>query len=224
MSDLDQVSNKNGKLWVNVASSIHVLEKFTNLDNHLFIRFVGLFPLIRPIVPKKYHALFNAFIDAKKRAVLLKHDCRKPLPFPDDSVDHILCSHFLEHVFPDEMAEILRDFRRALKPGATAHIIVPDLEVSVRKYLDNKKNNEVNAADQFVDETLLSRERRGSLKYRFLEFVGGFGLQHYWVYDRASLVKRLELSGFHVVDENDSPSCQYRLNDGSLHVLAKKPI
>lgn len=54
--------------------------------------------------------MIGAFVAAKQKTVMLKHDCRKKLPVPVISVDHILCSHFLEHVFPEEMELILSVF------------------------------------------------------------------------------------------------------------------
>lgn len=223
MKNIEKLRNKQNAIWLNVASSVHVQDDFINLDNHLFIRFAELYPFLKKMVPRRYHPLFEAYGQAKQKAVLLKHDCRKTLPLPDESVDHILCSHFLEHVFPVEMEIIVADFFRVLKKGATLHVIVPDLALLVRKYLDNQQQGSVTAADQLINDTLLSREQRGTLKYRFFEFIGGFGLQHYWNYDYASLTARLTKAGFEVVGKNDSPSRAYRDGDGSLHVLVRKP-
>jgi predicted SAM-dependent methyltransferase len=220
--NIEKYQNQEQLIWLNVASSIHVLDNFVNLDNHLFIRFIKYYPALKKIIPRKYHSIFEKYCEAKKKAILIKHDCRKPLPFPSESVDHILCSHFLEHVFPVEMDVIIADFYRVLKIGSTLHVVVPDLNLLVTQYLENKKNNVSNAADKFVTDTLLSREQRGSLKYRFLEFTGGYGLQHYWVHDYSSMASKLEKIGFEVVAENNSPSKNYRLNDGSVHILVRK--
>ncbi|MCF6282036.1 MAG: class I SAM-dependent methyltransferase [Candidatus Polarisedimenticolaceae bacterium] len=221
--NIEKLRNEDNQIWLNVASSVHVLEYFVNLDNHLFIRFSKLYPLLKNLIPTKYHAMFEAYVKAGNRAQLIKHDCRKNLPFPTESVDHILCSHFLEHVFPDEMELIVADFYRVLKRGATLHVIVPDLALVAKEYLEKQETGSVTAADKFINDTLLSREQRGTMKYRFLEFIGGFGLQHYWMYDAASLTARLTKIGFEVVQENCSPSKTYRLDDGSLHLLVQKP-
>lgn len=223
LMNIEKFRNPENSIWLNVASSVHVLENFVNLDNHVFLRFTGLYPFLKRVVPGKYHSLFEAYAQARGKAILLKHDCRQTLPFPAESVDHLLCSHFLEHVFPAEMEVIIADFHRVLKSGATLHVIVPDLTLLVNQYLDNQQQGSAGAADKFVNDTLLSREQRGTLRYRFLEFIGGFGLQHYWMYDYASLTARLVKAGFELVDEKDSPSGSYRLNDGSLHVFARKP-
>lgn len=42
--------------------------------------------------------------------------------------DLVYCSHCLEHLYPYEVPAALAEFRRVLKPGGLAVIIVPDLE------------------------------------------------------------------------------------------------
>ncbi|MBW3594212.1 MAG: class I SAM-dependent methyltransferase [Actinobacteria bacterium] len=45
------------------------------------------------------------------------------LPFPDDSVDHVIASEILEHIPQDDTA--IDEITRVLKPGATAGVTVP---------------------------------------------------------------------------------------------------
>jgi hypothetical protein len=63
-------------------------------------------------------------------------DLRKPLPFPDASVDGLYASHILEHLDMREGRRVLRECRRVLKPGGILRIVVPDLENLCRYYLD----------------------------------------------------------------------------------------
>ncbi len=42
--------------------------------------------------------------------------------------DALYCSHVLEHVWPHEVPIALAEFRRVLKPGKPAFIVVPNLE------------------------------------------------------------------------------------------------
>jgi SAM-dependent methyltransferase len=42
--------------------------------------------------------------------------------------DAVYSSHCIEHLYPDEVGEALREFYRATKPGGSAIVIVPDLE------------------------------------------------------------------------------------------------
>lgn len=222
MNSLDRYKNSKGEVWLNVASSVYVLEEFVNLDNHVLLRFASVYPFIKAIFPGKYHALIEQYRAAGAKATLVKHDCRKSLPVVIGSVDHILCSHFLEHVYPIEADDILRDFHRALKDDGTLHVIVPDLMNQILQYLRHTERGMAAAADEFIKETLLAREFKGTLKYRLLEFSGGFGLQHRWMYDRPSMESKLKYAGFEILAVNDTPSKNYRLNDGSVHIVAKK--
>ncbi len=223
MKNIDSYKNSQGKIWLNVASSVYVLDDFVNLDNNIFLHFLALFKRFKKIVPKKYWEIIEQYSEAKEKALLIRKDCRKPLFFPDNSVDHILCSHFLEHVFLVEMEKIIVDFYRVMKNNATLHIIVPDLRAQAELYLKNNNNGELLSADNFVRDTLLSRDSKGSFKYRLLEYLGAFGLQHRWMYDYNSMKKKLEDVGFGIIEENTTPSRLFRLNDNSVHIIAVKP-
>ena len=50
-------------------------------------------------------------------------DLTKPLPFADNSVDHIYLAHVFEHVF--NWPDTLKECHRILKPGGTVFIKVP---------------------------------------------------------------------------------------------------
>jgi predicted SAM-dependent methyltransferase len=220
---MERFQNARGEIWLNVASSFGALEEFVNLDNHIFMRRFWSVPPVPALLPSKYRGMIDAYRKARSSTILLGHDCRKRLPFPDASVDHVLCSHFLEHVHPVEMERIVRDFRRVLRSGATVHLVLPDLALQVSEYVERKRAGDAAAADDFVRRTLLSREARGRLRYRLLEFTGAFGLQHRWMYDRESLAARVAALGFELLSENRTPSRDYRRDDGeSLHVVGRK--
>lgn len=216
---LDKLRNAEGKVWLNVASSAYPLEGFANLDNHILMRVLD-WPFLKQFVPAANRNLLEAYEKAARTATMVRHDCRKPLPLPDASVDHILCSHFLEHVFPDEAAGIIADFRRVLKPGATLHVIVPDIAVMARGYV--ARTGEKTAADEFVRAMMLTKPARGSLRYRLMELSGGFGLQHRWMYDNASMRARVEAAGFTLLSGNETPSAHWRKDDDSVHVVAQR--
>lgn len=68
--------------------------------------------------------------------LVLRHDIRKPLPFPSGYFDAIYSSHVLEHIEKDRVPEFLGNLRRVLKPGGVLRIVVPDFERQVRTYLE----------------------------------------------------------------------------------------
>jgi predicted SAM-dependent methyltransferase len=222
MLTVERYRNKFGFVWINVASSIYTLENFLNLDNSPFL-WVSRFPAFLDFaIPKRYVAQVNEYRKAASVGWLIRHDCREPIDFPEASVDHILCSHFLEHVYPNECENLLRAYFRMLKKNGTLHVIVPDFAAQIRDYVVRSSSGDPDAADRLLNETLLTTAHRGSLKYRVLEAIGAFGLQHRWMYDRTSIANRLTRAGFDIVDVNDTPSRSFRSGDDSVHVVGRK--
>jgi predicted SAM-dependent methyltransferase len=219
MMDLARARNQHGQIWLNVASSSHVLPEYVNLDNSVYFRLEPLLPVLRHVLGGAHVTDLERYRAARARATVLLHDCRRRLPFPIGSVDHILCSHFIEHVYPDEAAMILEDFYRVLKPGGTVHIIVPSLTHLVQAYSDGKSSG-----DALVEATILSLPRRPSLKLRVLEFMGFEGLRHRWMYDLDGITKRVMAVGFEPAELAGLPSKSVRIQDGaeSLHVAGRK--
>lgn len=222
MAQSNRYRNSKGLIWLNVASSIYALKDFANLDNHVFLWLSRLPPLLTDWLPERYRNSIDDYRQASRIAPMIKHDCRKSLPLSGDVVDHILCSHFLEHVYPDECDEILVDFFRVLKDGGTLHVIVPDIAAQADEYVRKRNAGEAGAADAFVKATLLTTDRRGSLKYRALEGIGAFGLQHRWMYDRESIGTKVAGAGFDILAVNETPSRKFRENDDSVHIVARK--
>lgn len=219
--DASRWRNDRGKIWLNVASGSYPQSGFVNLDNSLFLKLTPIYLLVRLLAPR-YSEAVKRFKELKKRHRYIVHDCRKPLTFPDESVDHALCSHFIEHVYPDEALAILRDLHRVLKRSGTLHLIVPDLRGYASRYLNRTRGPD--SANVFVESLLLSQRSRPSLRFRLLELLGGYGLQHRWMYDRESIVLLLEDVGFEICEENRSPSARWREDDDepSVNLLARK--
>lgn len=58
-----------------------------------------------------------------------------PLGFPDEDIEEIRASHVLEHFPHGDILAILKDWVRALKPGGTLKIAVPDFAWVAQQYL-----------------------------------------------------------------------------------------
>jgi predicted SAM-dependent methyltransferase len=58
-------------------------------------------------------------------------DLRNPLPFATNSVDFILCVHTLEHLYPDEAINLLKEVYRVLKPNKSARFAVPSFDYAL---------------------------------------------------------------------------------------------
>lgn len=215
------VDMTNPQLNINVGSGRYPMKDFVNLDNSIFLRTLPFYPLLKPFLSSAHREIFKEYRAAVTGNTYRVHNCIKRLPYGTGSVDHILCSHFLEHVFRDQAKVILRDFHRVLKPGiGTIHLIVPDIRSRAEHYLHSRNHN---AADEFIDSTILSSLNRPSLRYRLMEINGSFGLQHRWMYDEASLSKLAEEAGFTILNHNDTPSRSWRpeRQPGEVELVAR---
>ncbi len=216
--------NRFGKVWVNVASGVYGLEDYINLENHMFLTLSSLYPALKYLIPSKYHHILNSYRESKSTFKMVKYNCRKPLRFSSGSVDHIVSSHFLEHIYRDDVTVVLKGFFKVLKPDATLHIIIPDLNAIVMEYIHAKDIGNKFAADELLIETVLSRKNQGSLMYRLIEFTGNHGIQHYCMYDKESMTKIILQAGFCLVEADKVPSNLYKVGDHhSIHIYAKKP-
>lgn len=56
------------------------------------------------------------------------------LPFKDNSVSEIYCSHMLEHLDRKQALEFLQECKRVLKTGGSIRILVPDLQILINDY------------------------------------------------------------------------------------------
>lgn len=207
---------------LNVASGHYVLNGFINIDNSLFLRLLPIYPLIKPFVNESRRQLFEKFIDAKAKATLITHNCVKRLPFEDSSVDHILCSHFIEHVYREEAKRIFEGFYEILKPNGTLHVIVPDIKKMATRYLND--DQEI-SADEFIEWIGVTKRTRPKFLVQYMEMLGSFGLFHRWMYDEDSLLDLLTSVGFMPQLVNDSVSQSWRADNNHLQVnlLVTKP-
>jgi predicted SAM-dependent methyltransferase len=69
--------------------------------------------LATDLIPKSRHSVYL--------------DATEPFPFPDGSVDRILCEHMIEHVPAEAGAGLLAECHRVLAPGGRLRLATPDL-------------------------------------------------------------------------------------------------
>jgi predicted SAM-dependent methyltransferase len=63
------------------------------------------------------------------------YDCRRSLPFPDNSARCIFTEHFVEHLdYCEEIPYFLNECHRVLETGGVIRIIVPDAEKYLQGY------------------------------------------------------------------------------------------
>jgi predicted SAM-dependent methyltransferase len=61
-------------------------------------------------------------------------DLRYKLKCPDNVIDGVFSEHTLEHIYPHQVLNVLKELHRIMKPGAYLRIAVPDLEKCVEFY------------------------------------------------------------------------------------------
>jgi predicted SAM-dependent methyltransferase len=117
----------------------------------------------------------------------LNWDLRNPLPLEDNSIDFIFNEHFLEHLTVEEGQAAIKDFMRVLKPGGVLRIAMPDLAVSVDKYLNVSLEDDP-VIKKFNMDFVKTRAERLNMAFRW------WG--HKWLYDWDELERRLRQAGF----------------------------
>jgi len=119
-------------------------------------------------------------------------DIVKGLPLSPDSCKGVYCSHILEHLSLNDFRIALRNTIKILEPGGLFRLVLPDLELSVKHYIENPSNE---AALEFMKETSLGHESRArGFKGLLTVWLGNF--QHLWMWDYKSIKPELEDAGF----------------------------
>lgn len=152
------------------------------------------------------------------------HDIRRGIPADDGSADAVYHSHVLEHLDRAMVPGFLSEIRRVLKHGGIHRVVVPDFELSCRRYVEHCSNCTVRGEcsrehEQYIEaiiEQMVRREafgtsQQGIVRRKVENLVLGDARQrgetHRWMYDRITLTDVLERAGFTgvtVVDEATS--------------------
>jgi hypothetical protein len=126
------------------------------------------------------------------------------LPLPAGSCRAIYASHVLEHLSLEDFRTALRNTYQLLKRDGLFRLVVPDLEILARRYLELR---EPTAAVTFMEETCLGvSERPRGLRGLLKLWLGN--TNHLWMWDRKSLESELTKVGFsqiHACSLGDTP-------------------
>lgn len=114
------------------------------------------------------------------------------LPVDEGSCQGVYCAHVLEHLSLADFRAALRNTWKIMGSGALFRLVMPDLEVLARRYLDESGPE---SALTFMTESGLGEQRRprgvlGQLR----EAVGNS--RHRWLWDYRSLERELADAGF----------------------------
>lgn len=154
--------------WLNIDGSLNALiASWPNWTHRMAYRFSG---------SHSYYSI-DEYCRVLENHKFLYHDLSTSLPLCENSVDFIYSSHFIEHLFKDDAARLLKSCARALKPGGMIRISIPDLAYTVSLYDLGRKT-------EMLDD------------YFFVEGKGSYLARHKYMYDFDLLKKVLEESGF----------------------------
>ena len=140
-------------------------------------------------------------------------DIVKGLNVSKNTYDGIYCSHVLEHLSYYDLKTSLKNTYEYLKPGGIFRMVLPDLEILCREYLNevNKKNSK--GSLKFMNNSLLGvTERKRGLKQILTDMIGNS--KHLWMWDYYSLSDELREVGF-----SDIRRCEF--NDSSDEMFLK---
>ena len=112
-----------------------------------------------------------------------------------ESVDALWSSHNLEHVHPHEVPLALAEFLRVLRPGGTAYVQVPDLEVPARAILKGRLDAKVYDSPAGPITPLDMLYGHGAAIAR-----GEHYMAHNGGFTRHTLARRLDEAGFATVN------------------------
>jgi len=138
-------------------------------------------------------------IDITKNADIVLDLEKDLLPFPDQSIDIIVCISAINYFSRERAREIIKDIHRVLKPGGTTRFATQDLRVLAKNYIDNNL--------EFYSEKLPNGQDRfpgKSIGDKFNEFFYGFhcaGKHCKYVYDFESLKNLFEEAGFALIEQ-----------------------
>ena len=130
-------------------------------------------------------------------------DCRKSLPFDDDSVEVIFSEHVLEHFeYPAQSSTFLRECHRCLVKGGVVRIVVPDGGLYLPLY-DSPSWDEMVRVRPLVEcEGGYKDPWLGAVYRTKMEFINAIfrqGIEHKFIYDSQTLELQMKECGFGTV-------------------------
>jgi len=189
---------------VNLGCGLAVTSGWVNIDGSLNALVSTLPQILHRLAYRLTGA--NRYYSEREYCRLLQdhyfihHDLAHSIPLVDGVADFVYSSHFLEHLFRQDGKKLLRESFRALKPGGTVRIAVPDLAIAMSLYSAGEKEKML--LDNF-----------------FVEDDDSYYARHKYMYDFEMLEDALKNAGFHNIRRCEF--CQGQTPD--LDILDNRP-
>lgn len=135
----------------------------------------------------------------------LNYDLRRGLPpLADDSVEMVFSSHFFEHLRHEEAILLMKDCKRALRPGGVARFQMPNFALAFRSYCANDREYlETGLGYKLLDHMPeYARNYADMISHTVYE-----SYTHKYIWDEENLTKALLELGYRdveVVDHDDA--------------------
>ena len=132
------------------------------------------------------------------------YDCRKSLPFPDNSAKGIFSEHFFEHIdYVEEVPYFLAECYRVLKPGGIIRLIVPDLQKYLKAYCEEGWEELSRIRPLDLERKDFYYNCKYNTKMELINFVFRQNYEHKYAYDYATIEFLLYKYGFSTVKLQD---------------------
>ena len=185
--------------------------RVVNLDHSIYL-ILKKYRLLRRVTGWLFGDFRFQMADALPGNILV-HDLSRGIPFATGTVDAVYHSHFLEHLDREHVPDFLAEVYRALRPGGTHRLVVPDLESLCREYLAHldfmtEGSHDKQQHDGFIarmleqsvrKESAITRQQKPLKRWVENVFLGDArrrGETHQWMYDRVNIAQLLEDSGY----------------------------
>ena len=133
----------DGRVCINLGCGLTVATGWINVDASLNALFSGssveLLKLLYRVSGANRYYSCDDYCRLLQRNLFVFHDLARSVPFPDQSVDVVYSSHFLEHLLRKDALQLLRESWRVLKPGGVIRVAVPDLSHALDLYAAGQK-------------------------------------------------------------------------------------
>jgi hypothetical protein len=180
--DVISYKTMNQSRYIHYGSHFCAPESWENFDASPTLVFEKI-PIIGSLYTKN---------NARFPANVKYGDITKGLPVLENSCKAVYCSHTLEHLCLEDLRIALVNTYKILETEGTFRLVVPDLEYSIKTYLNNTSSY---AAINFLKETSLGQETRKRGVIGFItDWLGNN--QHLWMWDFKSLEQELSKAGF----------------------------
>jgi len=127
----------------------------------------------------------------------------KKLPFDDNYADEVHAIHVVEHFYLFEITDVLKEWKRVLKPGGTLVIEVPDMNKILRWFMQSP-----------VDPRMTWWALYGDPGYKNPDMV------HKWCYTFDMLLSILNGVGFKNIKEE---SVKFHKPQRDMRIVGEKP-